>query len=356
MFTAYASGLIGGADAYSIYDSGTVSATVNACTATTTYAQSGNNTAALVASALAAALNSSCSGIISAGATGTSVTITALASGLSGNSYTVSATSASSNPSVFNPPSFTTGITGFSGGGGTPLSAPLTTLYTYDALDNLTCAVQKGGDTTAFTSCAAAPATWRPRSFSYDSLSRLTSATNPESGTIAYTYDLNGNLATRNTPSPNQTGTQKTQHSYTYDVLNRLITHTDITPSNASEKYAYDGGTLTACTQNPPSVSSPQNLIGRRSAVCGGSSGSSFSYDQMGRVVIEARTNYSPSPLTRKQYNVNYAYNKDGSLWKLTYPSGDIVTYTVGGAGRATQATDSTNNFVTGATYAPRVC
>jgi YD repeat-containing protein len=32
------------------------------------------------------------------------------------------------------------------------------------------------------------------RTFHYSSLSRLTSATNPESGTVSYQYDNNGNL------------------------------------------------------------------------------------------------------------------------------------------------------------------
>ena len=52
------------------------------------------------------------------------------------------------------------------------------TSYSYDALDNLRLVTQ-GSQT---------------RTFDYDFLSRLTSATNPESGTITYAYDPNGNL------------------------------------------------------------------------------------------------------------------------------------------------------------------
>ena len=47
------------------------------------------------------------------------------------------------------------------------------TTYTYDVLDNLT-TVTQGSQT---------------RTFAYDSLKRLTSATNPESGTVSYQYD-----------------------------------------------------------------------------------------------------------------------------------------------------------------------
>lgn len=55
------------------------------------------------------------------------------------------------------------------------------TSYAYDTLGNLT-TVTQGAQT---------------RTFVYDSLKRLTSALNPESGTISYTYDSNGNLATK---------------------------------------------------------------------------------------------------------------------------------------------------------------
>ena len=45
--------------------------------------------------------------------------------------------------------------------------------------------------------------------------------------------------------------------------------------------------------------------------------------------------------------------NLDGSLSTLTYPSGRVVTYTPGGAGRPLAAADSSNSYVSNATYAP---
>src|SRR5205807_2120864 len=79
---------------------------------------------------------------------------------------------------------------------------------------------------------------------------------------------------------------------------------------------------------------------------------SKYSYDPMGRPIVEVRNNKGSagSPI---RLSSQYAYFLDGSLNTLTYPSGDVVTYAVGGAGRATRATDSSNNFVTSATYAP---
>src|SRR6185437_7615006 len=56
------------------------------------------------------------------------------------------------------------------------------TTYGYDALDDLTSVVQSGS---------------RNRNFVYDSLKRLTSSTNPEVGTVTYSYDPDGNVATK---------------------------------------------------------------------------------------------------------------------------------------------------------------
>src|SRR4029077_12897226 len=53
------------------------------------------------------------------------------------------------------------------------------TTYAYDVLGDLTSVVQGGS---------------RNRSFVYDSLKRLTSSTNPETSTVTYTYDANGNV------------------------------------------------------------------------------------------------------------------------------------------------------------------
>src|SRR5437773_10059530 len=84
----------------------------------------------------------------------------------------------------------------------------------YDALDNLLCVAQKGTNSGTFTNCASTPATWRPRAFTYDSLSRLTRSSNPESNTqpvspfstvpTNYAYDTNGNLTQKAAPAPNQ--------------------------------------------------------------------------------------------------------------------------------------------------------
>jgi YD repeat-containing protein len=215
--------------------------------------------------------------------------------------------------------------------------------YAYDPLSNLQSVTQRGGTSSG---------SWRVRTFTYDSFSRLLCAANPEvqtvtcptgsttfpNGAITYTYDLNGNLASKLAPQAGQTGTSQTTTNYTYDVLNRLTTKSYLNPNTGTVFYAYDGGSL-SCPRPPvPSITSPTNLIGRRSAMCSGFSASAWSYDPMGRVLVDKRTN---SGSAAKTYATSYAYYKDGSLNTLTYPSGGVVTYVVGGAGRVTQVSGS---------------
>jgi len=220
------------------------------------------------------------------------------------------------------------------------------TSYVYDPLNNLTSVTQNGSNSSNA----------RTRSFVYDSLARITSAENPESGTITYSYDPNSNLLSKIAPRANQTGTLTETTNYSYDVLNRLTQKSFVGLTLSSEKYGYDGTTLTSCGQSPPTITSPTNLIGRRSAMCAGESGSSWSYDSMGRPLLETRINAGGSNQTK--YSVTYAYNLDGSVKTLTYPSGDVITYTPGGAGRPLGVSDSTNTYVASgtsnhATYAP---
>jgi len=94
------------------------------------------------------------------------------------------------------------------------------TTYAYDVLDNLT-TVTQGTQT---------------RSFVYDSLKRLISATNPESSTIAYQYDNNSNLIQK-------TDARGIVSTYGYDALNRntTIDYSDTASINPDVSRFYDG-------------------------------------------------------------------------------------------------------------------
>ena len=210
--------------------------------------------------------------------------------------------------------------------------------YQYDSLGNLICVVQKGTDTSAFTNCGSAPSTWRPRLFTYDSLSRLLTASNPESGTISYTYDGNGNLTQKTSPKPDQSNpATTTKINYCYEALNRVTSKayntTACPPASAAATYSYDQGT---------------NGIGHRTGMTDGPGSATWGYDPMGRVKSETRVTASVTKTT------SYVYNLDGSVQSITYPSTHTVNYTYSAAGRALSAIDPAGptNYVTSAKYA----
>ena len=118
------------------------------------------------------------------------------------------------------------------------------TSYTNGANDTLQ-TVTKGGET---------------RSFYYDSLGRLTGSTQPETGTINYTYYNVGNMLTR-------TDARSVTSTYSYDALNRVksIGYNDGKTYTASFSYDGSGGTATghltsvSNSDRPGTIGSPHS-------------------------------------------------------------------------------------------------
>ena len=155
------------------------------------------------------------------------------------------------------------------------------TTYSYDVMDDLL-TVSQGA--------------LAQRTFTYDSLSRLLAATNPESGTTCNGtwsnnqcvngYDLNSNLKSRTRPAPNQANSATTvTTTYQYDPLNRVTQRSYSDGVTPAATFTYDqSGTITVAGQSYPI----SNSIGRLSWECTGASCATtefaFSYDSMGRI------------------------------------------------------------------------
>lgn len=222
--------------------------------------------------------------------------------------------------------------------------------YGYNLLDDLTSVNQKGDNT--------AP---RTRSFVYDSLSRLTSAANPESGTVFYTYSNAssgcspnpGTVCTKVAPAPNATsGTGTVTTTYSYDALDRLTqkVYSDGTTPTAS--FGYDADTSTLGCATVPSLTDTYPKA-QRTGMCDGSGATAWAHDQMGRVLTEKRMINGTSAWIK---SAGYTYNLDGSIKTISNPGvGRVMAYTTNAAGRPSSVvnTGGNINFVTGATYAP---
>jgi len=198
--------------------------------------------------------------------------------------------------------------------------------YQYDALGNLLRVDQKGNDPNS--------ANWRTRTFAYDALLRLTSATNPESGTVTYGYDNAGNLTTRTAPAPNQTGTATVTTTYTYDALNRLTKKVYSDGTTPQANFAYDVA--------PSSPGTWSNLVGRLTALWTSlptpGSGTGFSYDSLGRVI---RNDQCTPVNCNGSFPVNYTYDLVGNMTSYTTGVGATFSQSFDAASRATQLTST---------------
>lgn len=190
-----------------------------------------------------------------------------------------------------------------------PNGANYSTDYRYDALDHL-----------RLVSQGYCPAC-QGRTFSYDTLGRLTSASNPESGTVQYAYDSVGNRQTR-------VDARGIITSYTYNALDRLqtVAYSDGTPSVT---YAYDA----------PGQSYGK---GRLANVANANSVTNFtSFDALGRVLASNQVTLGQS------YNFAYTYNRAGALTSETYPSGRVVSTAYDGANRVAAVTGTRGGAAT---------
>lgn len=232
-----------------------------------------------------------------------------------------------------------------------PGSAPhfnYLTSYSYDALDNLTSVVQNGS---------------RQRSFTYDSVSRLVCASNPENssaacpttaastyttGTTGYTYDANGNLLSKTALAPNQTGSATVTTSYTYDALNRLTGKSYSDGTTPTALFGYDTSTVTIGTVGGSEIhATATNNIGRLSwmatepyATVG--TQTSFSYDPIGRInQLWSCTNVSCS---NSILYLTYTYDQSGNETGRGEQGPPNYTSTYNGAGRILSFTNSSSN------------
>jgi RHS repeat-associated protein len=380
-FTASASGssLTGGTDGSpAVTDAGTVQMSVGGYSATANYGNGTgqDSTATAVASDLVAKIQAQLPGsnppftITSAGA---GININWNSVGAAGN-VTVSTTSTTTQTGNFSTPSFascsittnpqncSTALTGGQDPYSSGIAHPFVTLYTYDPLGNLTC-VEQHGDASTGSGCSASPSSdatspWRVRRFTYDSLSRLATSSNPESNTAivnstptrvatAYSYDADGNLLQKTSLQANQTGTATTTISYCYEPLNRVTgkaysaqtcQNGQLPPGTAVVSYGYDSGT---------------NGVGHLTSLTDQAGSGVYSYDNMGRISSEQRT------IAGQSNSMSYLYYLDGSVKTLTYPSNAVVTYTPwnngtnAAAGIAQSATDNGGgiNYITSGNY-----
>ena len=204
-----------------------------------------------------------------------------------------------------------------------PGGGEVQTYYTYNLRNQLTGVSMPRGGTT------------QTRTFNYDlTTGRLSSAANPENGTVSYAYNTDGSLASK-TDAKNQ------QVQYTYDSYRRV---TQI------RRYPVAGGNEDPCQRtdlyydtNPLDGSYTQNGWGRPvAAAWGGQSCTGGEFKEMYSYTAAGLATKKKLVRNAGSLEAGYTYDNEGKMVSVAYPnSGPTFTYTYDSMGRPIKLTDN---------------
>jgi len=189
------------------------------------------------------------------------------------------------------------------------LATPAVTTYTYNVLGKMTGSNQSN----------------QTRTWAFDSLSRITSQTLPESGTTSFTYNADSQLLTK-------TDARGTVETITYGTSDGSIHQV------SAQTYS----------DSTPPVTFSYNLQGLRIGMIDGLGSVTYAQDpNTDKLTQESRLINGLAGT----FSTGYAYNIKGDLTQMMYPSGRVVnlTYNTGGGccnSRLSVVTDQTTGTI----------
>jgi len=168
-----------------------------------------------------------------------------------------------------------------------------TTTYDYSVLGDVTRVVDAEGNTTTMT---------------YNSLGQKTAMDDPDMGHWEYFYDLAGRLI-------RQKDAKGQEVRLYYDALGRMVMK-DNPPMSSTTNPGHEDVVF---IYDDPAV---PNSKGRLTKMTDPTGSTSFRYDARGRVTEMTKVIYNQS------FTIQVTYDASDRIKTLTYPDGEIVTYT----------------------------
>ncbi|MGA8221585.1 MAG: RHS repeat-associated core domain-containing protein [Candidatus Acidiferrales bacterium] len=203
------------------------------------------------------------------------------------------------------------------------------TKYSFDVLGDLIGVTQN-----------AQSSTTQSRSYSFDGLGRMTSETNPESGTTNYYFDSDSICGTYNGDLVKKVDAYQNVTCFAYDALHRptsiLVSSGPYAPSTPSKYFIYDGASLsgTAMANAKGQLAEAYTSASPCPPPCSSKlTDEFFSYTVLGQV----GTTYQSTPHSGVYYQVAATYWPNGAVDQLsnTNLTGlPTITYGVDGEAR----------------------
>lgn len=204
------------------------------------------------------------------------------------------------------------------------------TQYTYDPMNHVTGVTQN----------AQLSGSNQTRSYFYDSMGRMTSEVNPETGSTTYVYDTDSTCGTSKGDLVKKIDAVGNTTCFAYDVLHRptSVTYSGPYSSSTPNKYfVYDAATVNGTAMANPKM----RLVEAYTATCSSCTkitDNGFSYSSKGRVSDA----YQSTPHSSGYYHVTATYSTNGTVSQLSNLSGlPTITYSPDGEGRVYSVSSS---------------
>ena len=197
-------------------------------------------------------------------------------------------------------------------------SDPLTTLFEYDAINQLEKVTDAANKTTVSV---------------YDLAGRRTQVTHPASGITTFKYDAAGNLTEKLTANLKNASAQPIKYQYDFNRLKEI--NYPLHPEN-DVKYVYG-------TKDEAGAANGYRA-GRLKSLEDGSGMQEYKYGKQGEVTELRRTLVIPNQAVAT-YVTKTDYDSWNRLLSMTYPDNEVVSYGYNTGGLLTNVKSSVNNY-----------
>ena len=177
--------------------------------------------------------------------------------------------------------------------------------------------------------------------FTYDGIGRLVEVMDADTNVTVSEYDMGDRRVRVSHPASGET-------TFTYDVLGNVLTRqtANLRDSALFIEYGYDRGRLISVNypEHPENnvryyyggANDPDNAKGRLCLRLDATGGEQYAYDNMGNVKETVRTVTVPNEDVGT-FKTEFEYDSFGKLLSLTYPDGEKVCYWYDGSGQLTE-------------------